>query len=119
MKRLSPWKKILMKKGEIWIIDIPGLGGHEQQGLRPAVILADTTTSIVMVIPCTSNMQALRFPHTLRINASKRNNLETQTIALVLQLRAIDKKRLIKKVGTLENAYLKEINRMIKQFLGL
>ena len=27
-----------MKKGEIWIIDIPGLGGHEQRGRRPAII---------------------------------------------------------------------------------
>jgi mRNA interferase MazF len=108
-----------MKKGEIWIIDIPGFGGHEQKGRRPAILLADTVTSIVMIIPCTSNVQALRFPFTLRINASKSNGLEAHTIALVLQLRAIDKKRLVKKIGVLEQSHVKEINRIIKQFLGL
>jgi len=108
-----------MKKGEIWIIDIPGLGGHEQRGRRPAIILADTVTSIVIIVPCTSNIQALRFPFTLHVNASKSNGLEAHTIALVLQLRAIDKKRLVKKIGVLEQSHLKEINRMIKQFLGL
>src|SRR3989344_1121080 len=49
-KHSLPWKKVLMKKGEIWIIDIPGLGGHEQRGRRPAIILADTVTSIVIIV---------------------------------------------------------------------
>lgn len=33
-----------MKKGEIWIIELPFVEGREQRGKRPALILADTKT---------------------------------------------------------------------------
>ncbi len=85
-----------MKKGEIWIVDIPQLGGHEQEGLRPAIVLADTPTSVAIVIPCTSNSHALRFPYTLLIEPSAMNGLSTPSVALILHIRAIDKKTLKK-----------------------
>jgi len=108
-----------MKKGEIWIVEIPGLGGHEQEGRRPCIVIADTRTSVSIIIPCTANLQALRFPYTLRLNASQSSGLATTSVALVLQLRALDKKRLMQKIGMLEKPYLEEINRALKKLLLL
>ena len=42
-----------MKKGEIWIVDMGSSNGHEQVGLRPAVIVADVVNPVVTIIPCT------------------------------------------------------------------
>ncbi len=53
-----------MKKGEIWLVEFPSTDGHEQTGNRPVIILADPKSNISIVIPFTSNLQALRFPHT-------------------------------------------------------
>ena len=73
-----------MKKGELWILKLPFTNGKEQRGKRPALILADTKTNLVIVIPLTSNPQALRFPYTLEIKKSKDTNLEKDSIALIL-----------------------------------
>ena len=55
-----------MKKGEIWLIELPSADGREQVGNRPAIIMAETGV-VNIVIPLTSNIQALRFPHTIEI----------------------------------------------------
>ena len=108
-----------MKKGEIWLVELPATNGYEQKGTRPVVVLADTETNISVIIPFTSNIQALRFPHTIEVKPSKKNGLGSISIALILQIRAIDKKRLQKKVGDLEDFILKNIDEIIKQLLGL
>lgn len=108
-----------MKKGEIWIVEVPGVDGHEQRGLRPAIFVADTKSSAAIVVPCTSNLQALRFPFTLRIEPSRGNGLDASSVALVLQLRAIDKKRLQKKIGEIDKFLLKELDGMMRNLLGL
>lgn len=108
-----------MKRGEVWLVELPGIGGHEQYGYRPAIIIADTRASIVTVIPCTSNKQALRFPYTIRLDATKHNGLEIDSIALVLQIRAIDQQRLQKKIGELEKSSLTEIERVLRELLRL
>lgn len=44
-----------MKKGEIWLVNPGSPGGHEQSGMRPAVIFSDVVARLVMVVPLTSN----------------------------------------------------------------
>ena len=108
-----------MKKGDVWIVEFPSANGHEQYGLRPGIIIADTPTNVVIVIPCTANLQTLRFPFTLRLDPSKKNGVDAPTIALLLQIRALDRRRFIKKVGVLERNALIKINRLLKTFLGV
>ena len=59
-----------MKKGEIWILKLPSKGGKEQKGIRPGIIIANTKTSMIVTLPLTSNLQALRFPNTIEIKNS-------------------------------------------------
>lgn len=108
-----------MKKGEIWLVEILSLGGHEQEGKRPAIVLADTKTPVTIVIPCTSSLQALRFPYTIKIVPSKRNGLRDISMALIFQIRAIDKQRLKQRIGVLESQNLKTIDAMLKKMLVL
>ena len=108
-----------MNKGEIWLVEIPSSTGHEQAGMRPAVILADTEANITIIIPLTSNLQALRFPHTLEVKPSKTNGLNSISVALLFQIRAIDKKRVIKKIGTLEPSILKRVDGILSTLLQL
>ena len=51
------------------------------------------TEVVNIVIPLTSNIQALRFPHTIEIKPSKKNNLDSISVGLIFQIRALDKKR--------------------------
>jgi len=108
-----------MRKGEIWSVELPSTNGREQSGARPVIILAETEANIAIIIPFTSNLQALRFPNTIEVKPSKGNGLTAFSVALVFQIRAIDKKRLKRKIGELENPNLEEINLILKRILRL
>ena len=110
----------MMNKGEIWLVDFPSRRGREQTGKRPSIIVADTATDLVLVVPLTSNLQALeKLPYTIQINKSKENKLDKNSVALVLQLQTLDKKRLIAKIGDLEKNDLTKINELLRELLQL
>jgi len=109
-----------MKKGDLWIIEFPTRKGREQSGKRPSIIMADTNTNLVLVIPLTSNLEALeKFPYTIEIKKSDLNKLEKDSVALVFQLQAVDKKRLHNKFGKIEDFYLDNVDIKLKHIFGL
>lgn len=105
-----------MKKGEIWIVDLPTTRGHEQMGTRPVIVWRELEANMVFIVPCTTSKSASQFPHIIRIKPSPQNNLDGNTFGLAFQFRAIDQKRLHTKIGTLEDAYIHVLEKMI---LGL
>lgn len=108
-----------MKKGEIWYVEIPATNGYEQSGLRHVIIISELEANIVIVIPFTSNLLALKYPHTIEVKTSETNGLKISSIALVFQIRAIDKRRLKNRIGILEGKELEKINEMLKKILDL
>jgi len=115
-----------MKRGDIVLVNLPQAAdsaGHEQVGTRPALIVHDDATSdtlsVVMIVPFTSNLKAQRFPHTILVKPSKENGLSMPSVLLVFQLRAIDKQRVTKKIGHLEDKLMGQVNQEIKDLLGL
>lgn len=107
-----------MKPGDIWMVDLPNSGGHEQSGSRPAVVIARVAKSIVTIIPVTSNKLALRFPYTHVLLPDKANGLTVESVALIFHLRAIDFKFLKKKIGKLDKESLDEIRKLAKKLIG-
>ena len=108
-----------MTRGEIWTVDIPAGNGHEQAGLRPVLIMSEIEANVVVVVPLTSNMAALRFPHTLQLMPSKLNCLKGAAVALVFQIRAIDVKRCRRRIGVLDASALREVKNMIGDLLSM
>jgi len=62
-----------MDKGEIWLANLPQWTGREQLGTRPVLIIADSKIGMIIIIPLTSNLSSLRYPHTTGIKPSKQN----------------------------------------------
>lgn len=108
-----------MNKGEIWLVEFPSTDGREQVGTRPAILISETDFGIAIVVPLTSNIQALRFPHTIEIKPSNKNGLSAISVALTFQVRAIDKKRLKKKIGEIGEGILKELDAGLSKVLLL
>lgn len=115
-----------MKRGDIVLVNLPQSAdgaGHEQVGTRPALVVqndaSDESLSVIMIVPFTSNLKAQRFLHTILIEPSKENGLTVPSILLVFQLRAIDKKRVAKKIGRLEIKLMGKVDQEIKDLLGL
>ena len=112
-----------MDFGDIYLVEIPGSGGHEQQGVRPAII-AQTSENIekvstVLVVPFTTQIKAANFPFTFFIEPDSKNNLTSKSVALVFQLRAIDKKRLKSRIGNLSLNDVQTLKQYLKKILKL
>jgi len=56
-----------MKRGDLCLVRLPVGIRHEQYGERPAIVLAQPVAHILVIIPLTANLEALRYPHTLTI----------------------------------------------------
>ncbi len=108
-----------MTKGEIWVTELPTKGGHVQRGMRTALIVGDPSKSIAIVIPITSVLAATRFPYTLSVIPTKGNGLEKSSVLLILQLNAIDKRFLNRKIGMLETATLQQVDDQLKTMLRI
>ncbi|MBW4583068.1 MAG: type II toxin-antitoxin system PemK/MazF family toxin [Tildeniella nuda ZEHNDER 1965/U140] len=108
-----------MARGDILVVGLPESDKREEKGNRPAIaVQADVANSpMLMVVPVTSSLRALRFPFTVQIEPSATNGLTLSSVAMVFQLRAIDKKRIIRKLGELEMEYLAQIDAEIWRML--
>lgn len=82
-------------------------------------MLSELEANIVIIVPFTSNMQALRFTNTIEVDPSSNNGLKSKSVALAFQLRAIDKRRLKNKIGMVDDKTLGKIDNIIKRMLNL
>jgi len=111
-----------MREGDIYLVEIPSSGGHEQAGHRPAIIVQASGLEglpTVLIVPLTSKLRAVDFPFTFIIEPDNLNNLNVVSVALVFQLRAIDKRRMKNNIGKIKQAKLELLKQSLKEILGL
>jgi len=108
-----------MARGDILLVSLPASDRREEKGKRPAIAVqaGSTLSPMLMVVPVTSSLGAMRFPFTVRIEPSDKNGLTLPSVAMVFQMRAIDRKRIIRKIGELEPEYLAQVDAEIWQML--
>lgn len=109
----------VIKVNDIWLSEAPDdIMYNEQRGVRATIIIAiNKVPPMVMTVPLTAEDDSLRFSRTIEIKKSNRNRLYADSIALIFQLRSLSTKRLIRKIGELEDAYSESIKREIKSYL--
>jgi mRNA interferase MazF len=108
-----------MARGDILLVALPESDKREEKGTRPAIAVQadDEQSPMLMVIPVTSSLGALRFAFMVEVQPSELNGLNLPSVAMVFQLRAIDRRRIVKKIGQLEPDILAEIDKKIWQLL--
>jgi len=90
-----------MARGDVLLVSLPPSDRREQSGRRPAVAVQTDQAGepMLIVAPVTSNLAALRFSFTVRVEPSPENGLTLPSIIMVFQMRAIDKVRIIRRIG--------------------
>jgi len=111
-----------MKRGEVWRVSIPLAAGHAQSGERPAFLIQDEQFTVslptVLIVPLTSTLTASRFAGTLLISPDGSNGLTVPSVALVFQLRVLDKRACLYRLGTLSSQLLDQIFAMLDRLTG-
>lgn len=108
-----------MARGDVVLVKLPVSDGREQSGTRPAVAVQMDVAGepMLVVAPVTSNLNAVRFRFTVRVEPSLENGLTQTSIVLIFQLRAIDKARIVKKLGILSVDDLVRVDEQIALLL--
>jgi mRNA interferase MazF len=108
-----------MARGDIILVSLPNSERREEKGNRPAIaVQTDIANSpMLMIVPVTSSLGALRFSFTVKIEPSEQNGLTLPSVAMIFQMRAIDRLRIIKKIGQLELKYLTQVDAEIWRML--
>ncbi len=107
-----------MKNGTIWLVDLSDAKGHEQRGMRPAIIVGGAN-GLILVVPLTSSMSSARFSHTLTISPDSHNGLDTESVALVFQIVALDRERFQHRIGAIGEHQRLAIVALIRDLLEL
>jgi mRNA interferase MazF len=112
-----------VKRGAILLVGLDPTLGHEQQGVRPCLVLGDTAMAqhqrfpLVVVAPLTST--PLRGPLYPGLAASAQSGLKQTSYVLLDQLRSIDKRRVLKAYGSASKSELAAIDQGLRALLGL
>ena len=111
-----------MNTGDVYWVELLPRGGHAQAGRRPAIIAqADAhgaALSTVLLIPLTSQLDALRFPGTVLVEADTHNGLRRASVALVFQLTAVDRRFVTKQLGEVAGAVMEQIWTALDELTG-
>lgn len=107
-----------MKTGDIWLVDLSDAKGHEQQGVRPAIIVGGAN-GLSVIVPLTSSMGSARFSHTYILSPAPHNGLDTDSVALVFQIVALDRDRFRHRIGSIGEPHRLAIVALIRDLLGL
>jgi mRNA interferase MazF len=111
-----------MKQGDIHWVELPPPAGREQAGRRPAIIMQSEQFTnrlpTVLVVPLTSRLATLRFPATVLIQPDAQNGLSVPSVALVFQMRVVDKRAVKERIGTLNPAVFARVLQELDRLLG-
>lgn len=111
----------VIKRGEIWTVDLRKVGS-EISKIRPALVVSinsiQNLSPVVVVLPLSSRISQIIGPE--RVLLSKTDTgLIRDSVALSFQVRAIEKRKLVKRISRLSKQKMVEVEGSIKIVLGL
>lgn len=110
-----------MNPGDIYGVEFPVRGGRAQSGRRPAVMMqsamATAQLPTVLLVPLTTQMDALRFPGTALIEVTPVNGLSKPSVALAFQLTVVDKQFIGSYLGALSKSEMQAVQQALESIM--
>ena len=111
-----------IKRGEVFIAALDPVIGHEVSKTRPVIIVSNNIgnkySGTVTIIPITSKNLTRIYPFEVYL-PNESNPLKKHSKAKADQIRTLDKARLIKSIGMLNDELVNNIDKAIKIHLNL
>jgi mRNA interferase MazF len=113
---------IKIRRGDIVLADLEPIKGGEQGGIRPFLIIQNNIynkhSPVTIVAAITSKEFSREFPTNIYIDKNE-SKLNKNSTILLNQLRTIDKQRIIRKIGEINETLIHRINLALKISLNL
>jgi mRNA interferase MazF len=115
-------RKITPRRGDVYFVDFDPTRGAELRKTRPAVIIqndiANRWSPVTIVAAITSHFDEELYPTEVLIRRGE-GGLQTDSVALLNQIRSIDKTRLVRALGVVGAETMERIDRALVLSLGL
>jgi mRNA interferase MazF len=119
----SSAKTAYPRRGEIYLTALDPALGREIQKTRTALIVQNDVSNrlseITIVAPITSTVRFPINPVHVLLMADQQTGLTVTSVALFNQSRAVDRRRLIKRLGAIDHRTLEMVDDAIQISLGL
>jgi len=113
---------MIIKRGNIFLANLEPIKGSEQGGIRPVLIIQNDISNkyspVVIIAAITSKMFDKKFPTNVFVS-KKDSKLDRDSNILLNQIRTIDNSRLIKRIGSLDNFIMNQVDKSLKVSLSL
>jgi len=107
-------------RGDVWLVSLDPTVGHEVQKTRPAVVVTSDIYNrhnwVVVVVPLTSHETAEYDQVLIR---PPEGGVDSTSATLPDQIRAVDRRRLVKRLGRVSQGTLHRIDRSLRIVLDL
>jgi mRNA interferase MazF len=115
-------KVVRPKRGEVYLVTFDPTMGAEIQKTRPALVvqndIANRHSPITIVAAITSQFDEPLYPTEVLIQPPE-GGVTIPSVVLLNQIRSIDKRRLVRRLGILTPATMEWVDRAILVSLGL
>lgn len=121
-KTQSSKKLDFPRRGDVYLVNFDPTIGHEIQKTRPALVIqndvANQYSPITIVAAITSKFVLPLYPTEVIIEPGE-GALDRHSVAVLNQIRSVDRMRLIKRLGHVNPETLSRVDRAIEISLGL
>ena len=112
---------VVVRRGEVVLARLDPTLGVEIKKTRPVIVLSNDSINqfaeLAVVVPLTTSTARVSPSHTLIPRGTA--GLKLPSKAVTEQIRAVDKRRLVKKLGHLAPELLAQVERALKNTLAL
>jgi mRNA interferase MazF len=110
------------RRGEVWLVKFDPVEGHEQAGVRPALVLSvdsfnASRAELVTALPLTSKPRPNN-PFRVEVRPPE-GGLSIVSYVIGEQMRTISTRRLVKPLGTIAGATMSKVADVVRVLLGL
>jgi len=110
------------RRGEIYLTALDPALGHEIKKIRPALVIQNDVTNrygmTTIVAAITSRVSVPPYPNEVVIQPEA-NGLQVTSTVRLDQIRTVDRKRLIRRLGKVDSDTLRKVDQAISISLGL
>lgn len=112
-----------MKRSEIWLISLDPTIGAEIKKTRPAIIVNDDELGLLplrVIVPLTDWKDKYSIASWMvKVESNDSTNLTKTSSADCFQVRSVSKNRFIKKIGKIDEATTKQIEKSLAAVLSI
>lgn len=110
-----------VRRGDVVIVNLDPTIGVEIRKTRPAIVVSNDSinrfSQLVVVVPLTKNTAHISPSHVVIPKGTARLTFASK--AMTEQIKAVDKQRIVQRLGTLPPAVLAQVERAVKNTLAV